>query len=87
MDNNGPDTLKIPKIEKPNELEYAQYLYDQALDAMLKHPTYSNRHIFIEANAKLVETRYAYQKGSELLTIFNTNHQNHSHLSQNLQPL
>ncbi len=84
-ENEGPDTLKIPKLDQINELEYVQYLYDTAVNNLLAHPTYENRQAFLAANEKLIETRYAYQKGAELITIFNTIHQTYSNLSQKLQ--
>jgi hypothetical protein len=74
MEDNGPDTLKIKNLDKMNELDYVQYKYDQALKTYLEHPSYENRKAFVEANNLLVDTRWAYRKGAELMASFRATH-------------
>ena len=74
MDDNGPITLKIPRIDQMNELDYVQYVYDEAVRAYLERPTYTNRAAFLEANQRLIETRYAYRKAEDLLRSYRLTH-------------
>jgi|WetSurMetagenome_2_1015567.scaffolds.fasta_scaffold46014_9 hypothetical protein len=78
MNDNGPDTLRIKNLDKTNELDYVQYMYDQALSAYLKQPSYENRRVFLEANDRLIDTRWAYRKGAELMGTFRRKHYTYS---------
>jgi hypothetical protein len=77
MEDNGPDTIKIKNLNKTNELDYVQYMYDQALSTYLKTPSYENRRLFLEANDRLINTKWAYSKGAELIAVHRREHQNY----------
>lgn len=68
--NDGPDTLKIPRVEQLNELEYAEYRYNAAMKTYINSPTYANRDAFLKANEHYMNVRYAYSKGGELLRAY-----------------
>jgi hypothetical protein len=63
-------TQKLTNLPELNEKEYYQYMYDQALKAMLKNPTKENIDAFGVANTKLYEIEDAYRIGSRLLISF-----------------
>lgn len=64
-----PTTQKITNLPPVmNEKEYAQYLYDEALKAMLENPNDIEKvNAFTEANRRLYEVQDSYRIGGRLL--------------------
>ncbi len=72
--DNPPDTLKIKGLPQLNEKEYALYMYNTALKAMIDSPTEENIKAFGEANRKMFEIEDAYRIGGQLLVAHELSH-------------
>ena len=60
-------TKKVPCISTVDEKEYAQTMYNLALDQMLNDPTPENIDRFTKANQKLFEVEDSYRIALRLL--------------------